>query len=371
MYETIITIKLLKFLKDKVLIKTDLSMNLTILIVLLSLMFQISAAIMALRLTRITGRQLSWTLISLALILMSIRRAIPLYFSLLDNSTTTLDPIYESIGLILSFFMMIGVMTIAPFFKSIENSEKEKTIADEANLAKTNFLMNMSHEFRTPLNAILGFTDVLKDQMVGPINEDQADLLNEVLITGNLLNHLINELLDLSRIEAGKLELEKKDLAVKTLLINNLKLFQEKAKTNSIEIQLQLQRPEENGIILGDEQRINQILLNLLSNAFKFTPKGGKVGIIALDKDSEIQITVWDTGIGIDPKDIQKLFHPFQRIETILTKGIPGTGLGLNFSKKLIELHGGRIWVESEPGKGSRFSFTLPRKLIDEKNISD
>jgi signal transduction histidine kinase len=252
------------------------------------------------------------------------------------------------------------VMRIKPFFLSITKSEEAKLVAEEANRAKTNFLMNMSHEFRTPLNAILGFTDVLKDQLVGPINPEQADLLNEIQLGGNHLSSLINDLLDLSRIDAGKFDLEKKNLDVKTLLNDAMKLFQEKAKNNANVLQIEI--PDDIGMIFGDELRLNQILFNLLSNAFKFTPKGGTVGIIAMGIENDVQITVWDTGFGIDPQDIPKLFQPFERVQTALTKNIPGTGLGLNFSKKLVVLHGGRMWVESEVGKGSHFIFSLPRK---------
>jgi PAS domain S-box-containing protein len=238
--------------------------------------------------------------------------------------------------------------------------ENAKLLAEEANQIKSDFLANMSHELRTPLNAIIGFSEVLKDEMVGPVSTEQGELLNDILQSGEFLASLIEDLLDLSKIEAGETELELAEFDMQDLLANALKLFQEKAKKHDIELTLEIQG--EIGKIEGDERRITQVVYNLLSNAVKFTPDGGKVGIDVDNADAEIRVTVWDTGIGIAKEDLPKLFQPFKRLDSWLSKAVPGTGLGLSYSKTLIEMHGGKIWVESELGKGSRFTFTLPRE---------
>jgi signal transduction histidine kinase len=238
--------------------------------------------------------------------------------------------------------------------------EEAKVLAESANKAKSDFLANMSHELRTPLNAILGFTEILKNQILGPVNPEQDDSLNEILGAGQHLTSLIGDLLDLARIESGKFELEIAEIPVRALIDRCLRMFQEKAKAHSISLQLDV--PEDIGSIFADERRVKEVILNLVGNAVKYTLDGGQVGIVAENQGDDLHVTVWDTGIGIAPDDMNQLFQPFQRIETILTKNIQGTGLGLNYSKKLVELHGGKIWVESEEGKGSRFTFSLPRE---------
>ncbi len=237
--------------------------------------------------------------------------------------------------------------------------EAEKSIAEEANQAKSNFLMILSHEFRTPLNTISGFAELLKIQMADRLNQEYEDYLDNILEASNHLNILIEDLLDITQIESGKLHVEKEKFLITHLLKNSLNCFQEQAKKMSIELIKELSN--ETGFVYADKQRINQVIINLLSNAIKFTPSGGKVGIKKRLMDDNIQVTIWDTGIGIAPEDIDKLFQPFQRIKNQFTKNIPGIGLGLSLSKKIIEVHGGKIWVESEIGKGSHFHFSLPR----------
>lgn len=232
--------------------------------------------------------------------------------------------------------------------------------AEAANRAKSEFLANMSHELRTPLNSILGFSEVMADGMTGPLTDEQKEFLNDIHESGTHLLSLINDILDLSKIEAGKMGLELSEFNMRELIKGSLLMFKEKAMKHSIELKAEIQ--EGIDVIIADGRKLKQVIFNLLSNAMKFTPERGEVGINAVKTDEGIQITVWDTGIGISREDMSKLFQPFQQIETTLTKKYPGTGLGLNLSKKFIELHGGNIWVESEAGKGSRFVFVIPVK---------
>ena len=229
---------------------------------------------------------------------------------------------------------------------------------EELSQLKSHFLANMSHELRTPLNSILGFSEVLQDKMFGALNEKQEQYVNYVMESGQHLLSLINDILDLSKIEAGKIEIELAELRIGDLLKDSLTMVKEMALKQSVELGLKLEDdiPE----IYADERKVKQIAFNLLSNAVKFTPDGGRVGIEAVKEQEDIRVTVWDTGIGIKEEDKGKLFKEFQQLDSGANKRYQGTGLGLALSKRLVEMHGGRIWVESEPGKGSRFSFTLP-----------
>jgi len=241
--------------------------------------------------------------------------------------------------------------------KKIEE-EKLRTKLVISSRLKSEFLANMSHELRTPLNSILGFSEVLKDKMFGDLNEKQEEYVNYILESGQHLLSLINDILDLSKIEAGKLEMELAEVCIGDLLNNSLTMLKEKALKHRIELSLKL----EDGIpdIYADERKVKQVVFNLLSNAVKFTPDGGKAGIEAYREGDGIRVTVWDTGIGIKEEDRAKLFKEFQQLDSGADKRYQGTGLGLALSKRLVELHHGRIWVESEPGKGSRFIFILP-----------
>jgi signal transduction histidine kinase len=229
---------------------------------------------------------------------------------------------------------------------------------EELSQLKSHFLANMSHELRTPLNSILGFSEVLQDKMFGALNEKQEQYVNYIMESGQHLLSLINNILDLSKIEAGKMEIEVAKIRIGDLLKDSLTMVKEMALKQSVELGLKLEDdiPE----IYADERKVKQIAFNLLSNAVKFTPDGGRVGIQAVKEQEDIRVTVWDTGIGIKEEDKGKLFKEFQQLDSGANKRYQGTGLGLALSKRLVEMHGGRIWVESEPGKGSRFSFTLP-----------
>ncbi len=260
---------------------------------------------------------------------------------------------------LLQTFATQSVMAIqnARLFREIE--EKSSQI-EAANRHKSEFLANMSHELRTPLNAIIGFSEVLQERMFGELNEKQAEYTDDILTSGRHLLSLINEILDLSKVEAGRMELELASFDL-PLAIDNARTFvRERATKHGINLDVTVD--ERLGEFMGDERKIKQVLLNLLSNAVKFTPEGGRIGIEARQTDGSVEISVSDTGIGISPEDQAKIFEEFRQVGSDDAKKIEGTGLGLTLAKKFVELHGGRIWVASEVGKGSTFTFTLPEK---------
>ena len=225
---------------------------------------------------------------------------------------------------------------------------------------KSDFLANMSHELRTPLNAVIGFSDVLREQMFGPLNAKQEEYVTDILTSGQHLLSLINDVLDLSKVEAGKMELESGVFDLRKLLENSLVMVKERALSHGIQLSLDI--GDGIGLIEADERRVKQVLFNLLSNAVKFTPDKGRVGIRVRLVESTVEISVSDTGVGISEEDMPKLFGEFQQLHTGLTNKPEGTGLGLSLTKRFIELHGGRIWVESVAGQGSTFTFSLPFK---------
>ncbi len=232
----------------------------------------------------------------------------------------------------------------------------------EASRAKSDFLANMSHELRTPLNSILGFSEVLQDQLFGDLNEKQQEYVSYILGSGRHLLALINDILDLAKVEAGKMTLEVNSFPLQSLLGSAMNMLKEKALKHGIALELDLDPSLTADTVEADERKLKQILFNLLSNAVKFTPDGGAVRVRA-ERDGEfLKIMVADTGIGIKPEDIGKLFHSFSQLESPYAKQYEGTGLGLALTKKLVDLHGGRIWVESEEGKGSSFFFTIPTR---------
>ena len=229
---------------------------------------------------------------------------------------------------------------------------------DTANRHKSEFLASMSHELRTPLNAIIGFSEVLLDRLFGDLNAKQEEYLQDVLESGRHLLSLINDILDLSKVEAGHMELEVGRFALPEILENGLTMIRERAGRHGIALSLEVDPAID--VIEADERKVKQVVFNLLSNAVKFTPDGGQVGIRVGRNDAGVWITVWDTGIGITPENQERIFEEFQQVEGVYTEKREGTGLGLALAKKFVELHGGQLWVESEAGQGSRFTFTLP-----------
>ena len=245
----------------------------------------------------------------------------------------------------------------ARLFREIEDKSRQLEIASQH---KSEFLANMSHELRTPLNAIIGFSEVLSERMFGDINEKQAEYISDILQSGQHLLSLINDILDLSKIEAGRMELELSDFDLPSSIENTLTLVREGAVRRGIELGHTVD--EHLGMVRADERRVKQVLLNLLSNALKFTPEGGRIDVRAAVRDGMAEISVADTGVGISPEDQELVFEEFRQVGTAAKK-VEGTGLGLAISRKFIEVHGGRIWVESQVGKGSTFAFTLPLSI--------
>ncbi len=230
--------------------------------------------------------------------------------------------------------------------------------AEALTKAKSEFLANMSHELRTPLNAIIGFSEVLNERMFGELNAKQAEYIKDILGSGRHLLSLINDILDLSKVEAGHMELELSHLQVPEVLSASIALVRERATRHGIE--LKLDAGPGVGEIQADERKLKQIALNLLSNAVKFTPDGGRIVMSARLDDGEVSIAVQDSGVGIAPEDQMAVFEEFKQVGGDHARKSEGTGLGLTLTKRLVELHGGRIQVQSAPGRGSTFTFTLP-----------
>jgi signal transduction histidine kinase len=242
----------------------------------------------------------------------------------------------------------------ARLYREIEIKSRELAAASRH---KSEFLANMSHELRTPLNAIIGFSEVLSERMFGEINAKQTEYVSDILQSGQHLLSLINDILDLSKIEAGRMELELNDFDLPGVIENTLMLVRERAVRRGIALERSVD--EHLGTIRADERKVKQVLLNLLSNALKFTPEGGKIRVSAAAQGGVAEISVADTGVGIAPQDQETVFEEFRQVGTA-SKKVEGTGLGLAISRKFIELHGGKIWVTSQVGGGSTFAFNLP-----------
>jgi PAS domain S-box-containing protein len=258
---------------------------------------------------------------------------------------------------------------------SLEHKVRERTAElevarDQALTAtqhKSEFLANMSHELRTPLNAVIGFSEVLLEKMFGELNPKQEEYLGDILGSGRHLLALINDILDLAKVESGHMELDIGTFDLPAVLNSTFMLIRERAMRHSIHVSLDIDHRL--GRFIADERKLKQSLLNLLSNALKFTPEDGTVSLKAVLQDVGVEISVTDTGIGIEPEFQQKIFEEFIQVGDHLRKR-EGTGLGLALTKKFIELHGGRIWVQSAKGQGSTFTFTLPVLPTPEKRLA-
>ena len=265
-----------------------------------------------------------------------------------------------------------------------------KEAAESANIAKSQFLANMSHELRTPLNHIIGFSELIVDKTFGELNEIQEEYLNDSLQSSRHLLALINDILDLSKVEAGKMELELTDVDLKLLLENSMVMIKEKAMKHGVRLSTDIKEIPD--FIKADERKIKQVLYNLLSNAAKFTPDHGSISLVACyisanngylttsrgkginlpltgnptpdNHQNFIKVSVKDTGIGLKQEDLERVFKPFDQVDASRSRNYQGTGLGLSLTKNFVELHGGKIWAKSEgEGKGSIFTFVIPASL--------
>jgi signal transduction histidine kinase len=243
----------------------------------------------------------------------------------------------------------------ARLFREIQDKSRQLEVANQH---KSEFLANMSHELRTPLNAIIGFSEVLIERMFGELNDKQDDYLKDIHSSGKHLLSLINDILDLSKIEAGRMELDVEAFDVPSAIGNALTLVRERAQRHGIALGQEV--AAEVGEIRADERKFKQILLNLLTNAVKFTPDGGRVDVRARLVEGVLEVAVADTGIGIAPEDQAAVFEEFRQVGRHYTNKQEGTGLGLALTKRFVELHGGTLTLDSEPGRGSTFTFTLP-----------
>ncbi len=258
---------------------------------------------------------------------------------------------------LLSTFADQAVIAIANVRLFNEIQEKSQQL-EIANKHKSDFLANMSHELRTPLNAIIGFSEVLVEKMFGEVNDKQLDYLKDIHSSGKHLLSLINDILDLSKIEAGRMELDIAEFDLRAALQNAMTLVKERAQRSGVALELQVDGSL--GALRADERKFKQIMLNLLSNAVKFTPEGGKVSVAAKPNGTAVEFSVADTGVGIAAADQQLVFEEFRQVGRDYTRKAEGTGLGLALTKRFVELHGGAIRLESVPGKGSTFTFTIP-----------
>ncbi|MBI2217805.1 MAG: GAF domain-containing protein [Candidatus Rokubacteria bacterium] len=263
---------------------------------------------------------------------------------------------HETVDLLRTFATQSALaIRNARLFQELERKSAELEVA---NRHKSEFLANMSHELRTPLNAIIGFSEVLFERMFGELNDKQDEYVRDIYSSGRHLLSLINDILDLSKVEAGRTELELERFDLPQAVQNALMLVRGRADAHGIRLELSIDGRL--GEFVGDQRKIKQILLNLLSNAVKFTPDGGRVSIEARAVDGVVEVSVADTGIGIAPEDHPAVFEEFRQVGTDYARKREGTGLGLALAKRFVELHGGTIGVKSAPGEGSTFTFTLP-----------
>jgi signal transduction histidine kinase len=250
-------------------------------------------------------------------------------------------------------------------FSELDDKTRE---LEAANRHKSEFLANMSHELRTPLNAIIGFSEVLTEQMFGEVNDKQMEYLQDIHASGHHLLSLINDVLDLAKIEAGRMELDLSCFDLGLLLDNSLTLVKERAQRNGLTLSLTVDDGLDEWV--ADARKVKQVVVNLLSNAVKFTPAGGRVvlaaKLLAVEGAApQCEVSVADTGVGIAASEQALVFEEFRQASGDYLRKTEGTGLGLALARRFVELHGGRIGLVSEPGVGSTFSYTLPMHQLD------
>lgn len=247
----------------------------------------------------------------------------------------------------------------------VDNLRHAKNAAEVANLAKTAFLANVSHELRTPLNAVLGFAGLIRDGAFGPIDARYRGYANDIHASGEHLLALISDILDLSKIEAGRFDLHEQEVSIPGVVERCLRLIAWRAEDGRVAVRNQV--PADLPHLVADDRRLRQVLLNVLSNAVKFTPAGGSVEISAArSADGGTAIAVADTGVGMRPEDIPVALEPFRQLDSTFTRHYEGTGLGLPLAQRLIELHGGTLAIESAPGKGTTVTMRLPASRVIE-----
>lgn len=245
----------------------------------------------------------------------------------------------------------------AQLFRELETKSAELEVVSRH---KSEFLASMSHELRTPLNAVIGFSEVLLERMFGELNDRQDEYLRDILGSGRHLLQLLNDILDLSKVEAGRMELEPSTFSLRSALEYGASMVRERAARHSIRLSIDVE--DELDTVESDELRVKQVLVNLLSNAVKFTPDGGSITVTARESEHEIAVAVADTGIGIAPADQERIFESFQQGRRGL-QSEEGTGLGLTLCRRIVAILGGTMWLESEVGVGSTFGFTIPRRV--------
>jgi two-component system cell cycle sensor histidine kinase PleC len=248
-----------------------------------------------------------------------------------------------------------------------EKYSREKTRAEEANRSKSEFLANMSHELRTPLNAIIGFSEVMVQQFFGAMGSDKyVDYARDIHKSGQFLLDVISDILDMSKIEAGRLQLEIKPSSIPAIIEESLRIVVPRAQEGKVDILLKVPKLLD---VEADKRALKQVFINLLANAVKFTPEGGRVSLTAKRKDKMIMVVIADSGIGIPASDLEKLGRPFEQVENQFTKTKSGSGLGLAISKSLVELHGGSLTVDSEERKGTTVTVLLPRVAVQAQSM--
>jgi signal transduction histidine kinase len=246
----------------------------------------------------------------------------------------------------------------ARLFQELALKSQELEVASRH---KSEFLASMSHELRTPLNAVIGFSDVLLDRLFGDLNAKQEEYLEDIRESGRHLLDLLNDILDLSKVEAGKMRLELSRTSLREALEHGIAMVSDRASRQGLSLHLAVE--DDVDFVVADPLRLKQVILNLLTNAVKFTPSGGSIEASAERVADEIHVSVKDSGIGIAESDYARIFEAFQQGRRDVSASAEGTGLGLTLSKRIVELHGGRLWLNSRVGHGSTFTFSLPDAL--------